>query len=293
MSASSFTEELRGEYFAPLPRLEAPAEPRYSPPPFSPLLRDAVFATTVGLCRAFAALAADVRVAGDGRERLRGAIEGRGAGRALLTVSNHVSVVDDPFVVALAAPPSALLSRSRSRWGWCAQELCFGHWATARFFGSGQLHPVVRGAGLGQPGVGWADDVLARGAWLHLFPEGRCGDVAGIDVQPLRWGVGRLLADCPGGEAVVLPVHHVGMRDVMPLGRLLPRPGHRVTIVVGRPVPYRDLVELHERSVRNNPGWGDPWPPRREDLYAAVTERVGEAMRATAREAEAAHRALY
>lgn len=40
-----------------------------------------------------------------------------------------------------------------------------------RSFGSLQVLPVERGAGLSQPGMRAAEACLADGDWLHIFPE--------------------------------------------------------------------------------------------------------------------------
>lgn len=267
---------------------EAP-EPMEPPGVLWPL-RAVFFNATVAICRAFNVF---TRSSVHNREGMRAAVEGREPGRPLLTVCNHVSTVDDPFVISVVAPFRSMMRQETARWGWCAQEICFGHGPVlSRLFASGQLAPVSRGAGLDQPAVRWALEHMDRGRWFHVFPEGMCAGDPARPLGALRWGVGRLAADCAHPDPLIVPFHHVGMHRVLPLvggGGRLPAAGQRVTVVVGEPVSVRDLVERHERLVRNNPGWGDPWPPHREDLYESITGRVEEAMLRTAEEAGRLH----
>lgn len=75
-----------------------------------------------------------------------------------------------------------------------------------------QVLPVERGAGLQQPGIAAAEDLLRSGSWVHIFPEGtRSRDGK---LQPCRKGVGRLVASCDV-PPVVVPFVHKGMDDVM------------------------------------------------------------------------------
>lgn len=87
---------------------------------------------------------------------------------------------------------------------------------------------------------------LARGRWVHIFPEGRV-NYTGV-MGPLRWGVGKLVCDARARSAsgkedpVVLPFYHSGMGHVMPKRAVVPRPGSRVHVVVGQPVDISDLT---------------------------------------------------
>jgi len=65
-------------------------------------------------------------------------VEEREDGVGLLTVSNHTSVLDDPFLMAAIVPLPAALDARKLRWGGCSQEVCFSRGAfVSAFFGAG------------------------------------------------------------------------------------------------------------------------------------------------------------
>ena len=123
---------------------------------------------------------------------------------------------------------------------------------------------------------------LADGQWVHVYPEGRVnerGDVTPL--LPLRWGVGRMVAEVPPDAPVpvVVPIYHLGMDGVLPnvkpyVPRLLSR--QRVTVCVGRPVDV-------ERVLRDTEGQS------KEERRKAVTEAVDKALRELRKEAEIHH----
>lgn len=92
---------------------------------------------------------------------------------------------------------------------------------------SGKVLPVDRGRGVHQPSMRVATELLARGDWLHVFPEARV--VFDGRMGPLRWGVGHLLCNAVAMQSasapypVVLPFFHSGMGRVMPRNAKVPR----------------------------------------------------------------------
>ena len=85
---------------------------------------------------------------------------------------------------------------------------------------------------------------LAKGAWVHIFPEGRI-HYSG-ELGTLRWGVGKLFCDAvakSGGLAPeVLPFYHSNMGTVMPRGSRVPHVGKTVTVAVGEPLDLNDMA---------------------------------------------------
>lgn len=63
----------------------------------------------------------------------------------------------------------------------------------AQFFHSGKTLPIERGAGPFQPVMKFAAHEVARGSWVHIFPEGKINYTG--TMGPLRWGVGKLFCD--------------------------------------------------------------------------------------------------
>ncbi|KAM7222454.1 hypothetical protein V8F06_002232 [Rhypophila decipiens] len=85
--------------------------------------------------------------------------------RGLLTVSNHVSVVDDPIVWGLL-PLSYAFNPSNLRWTLGAHDICFANGLFSSFFRSGQVLPTHRlkhsaHGGLFQPAITQAIRLLS------------------------------------------------------------------------------------------------------------------------------------
>ncbi|MCL7050411.1 hypothetical protein MKW94_002980, partial [Papaver nudicaule] len=85
-----------------------------------------------------------------GAEKLQKAVLQRQEGKSLITVSNHVASVDDPFVIAALLPLSVLFDANGLRWTLCASDRCFKNPVTSAFFRSVKVLPVARGEGLYQ-----------------------------------------------------------------------------------------------------------------------------------------------
>ena len=207
---------------------------------------------------------------------------------ALLTLSNHASTIDDPYIISALTPWPVLVHPTLSRWSWCTEDICFSSAPRSALFRLGKILPVNRGRGLHQRGMVEALAHLCEGDWLHVFPEGRCFPHPALLPHPLRWGAAVLAVQALalGTDVRVLPVMHCGMEEVMPLyARIpLPRVGKDVWVLVGEEVDVRGVVERWRKAERANAGWGDPWPQKEEALYAEVARLMEEAMRRTGEE---------
>ena len=147
------------------------------------------------------------------------------AGRPLITFSNHVSLFDDPWLVATFSG----FDWDRARW--CATDAInfFDHPLAARFFSAGKGVPIVRGAGLDQLGMHFLEDRLNDGDWVHIFPEGgRSRDPR--QLRPLKSGMGHLIERT---RPLLVPFHHRGMENILPIGTVVPRIGQRVQLRFG------------------------------------------------------------
>ena len=211
----------------------------------------------------------------------------------VITVSNHVSVLDEPVMMSVLSGPGRLLRPSTMRWTLCAQEITHVNDAFASFFGLAKGLPILRGASLYQVGMKvFADKLFLKNSWLHIFPEGRCWEPPkykiGGDHPHLRRGVGALVAAAET-TPVIIPVVHRGMEKVKPRdergksGAL--RFPERITIKVGEPVDVSDLLAAHPDRYRNvkgaegYEGWAQPRAARDLELYNAITKRIEVALR--------------
>ncbi|PIN15643.1 Phosphate acyltransferase [Handroanthus impetiginosus] len=177
-----------------------------------------------------------------GAEKLQHAVLHRPENKSLITVSNHVAAMDDPLVIASLLPPSMLLDANGLRWTLCASDRCFKNPVTSAFFKYVKVLPVSRGDGIYQKGMDLAISKLNRGGWVHIFPEGSRSRDGGKTMGSAKRGIGRLILDSDNIPLVV-PFVHTGMQDVMPVGAKFPKIGKTVTILVGDPIGFDDLID--------------------------------------------------
>lgn len=97
----------------------------------------------------------------------------REKGRGLLTVANHKSVVDDPFLLGALTPWYLPLRPRNVRWGTCASDMCFTHRAFEFAMRALKVLPVVRFHGIDLPEMNYLIGRLRQGEWVNYFPEGR------------------------------------------------------------------------------------------------------------------------
>ena len=95
----------------------------------------------------------------------------RPAGTGMLTVSNHISTMDDPGLLAAIVPLSTLCDPDAMRWGVCAEDVCFrpGSWIE-RCASAAKVLPVARGGGVRQPQLECVAAKLQAGQWVHCAP---------------------------------------------------------------------------------------------------------------------------
>ncbi|KAK9735466.1 hypothetical protein RND81_04G207000 [Saponaria officinalis] len=199
-----------------------------------------------------------------GAEKLVNAVKQKSKEKPLVTVSNHVASIDDPFVIASLLPPSVLMDAQNLRWTLCASDRCFKNPATSAFFRSVKVLPVSRGDGIYQKGMDIAISKLNSGGWVHIFPEGSRSRDGGKTTGSAKKGVGRLVVDADNTPMVV-PFVHTGMQEIMPIGAKFPRIGKTVTVLIGDPMEFDDLLN----------GEGTEFESR-GDLYDAISSRIGQ-----------------
>ncbi len=199
-----------------------------------------------------------------GRERLDAALLQR-EGRGLLTVSNHVSLFDDPLLVA------NLVKGPYKNYRWVSADALnfYGSVPKAWLFTAGKSVPIVRGQGLDQPGMHFLRDRLLAGEWVHVFGEGgRTRDPEARLGATLKPGVGWLVAQ---SKPLVLPFYHTGMQHVLPVGAVRPRRGHTVRLLVGE---VSDFNEETIADIADRAGTEVDGPRLWTALAAALRERL-------------------
>ena len=170
------------------------------------------------------------------REALYRAIDDRPKDRALLTVCNHHSTLDEPVLWGMLKWRHLTWNNEVMRWTLGAADVCFTREFHSKFFAYGRTVPVCRGEGVYQYAMDFCLQRMNEGGWVHAYPEGRIN--ADHSTIRLKWGVGRLVAECER-EPIVLPFHHLGMDDLVPnKSPYRPRVGQRITALIGEPMEF-------------------------------------------------------
>jgi len=194
--------------------------------------------------------------------------------QAIITVSNHRSLFDDPGVVSCLLPLWIGIQPKYNRWGICSQEYCFGDIIPSiikGYIGAGQVLPIRRGGGIDQNLFRDFASLVARGEWCHIFPEGgvwQWDELGGrgrhaiieskaseVTKSKLKWGIGKLIAHAPVKPRVV-PFAHVGMENLCPQEKvsrktylkkkLFGGEPLKLHIQFGREIVFDDLIEEYE-----------------------------------------------
>ncbi|GAA5821050.1 hypothetical protein JCM10212_006523 [Sporobolomyces blumeae] len=116
-------------------------------------------------------------------------------GQGVLTIANHVSVVDEPFMWG-SIPLRNFLDSKKLRWTLGASDMMFnGKW-DRWFFTKGQVIETFRGKGIYQDAIDVAARKLDQGNWVHIFPEGKIKQEDLTELRRFKWGVSRMLMEC-------------------------------------------------------------------------------------------------
>ncbi|KAH9946605.1 acyltransferase-domain-containing protein [Amylocystis lapponica] len=245
-----------------------------------------VTVSTIGLVsKTFLNIGYCSSVSVNGLDNLREALESdeRNHGRGVVTISNHISTLDDPVVWGVL-PARWYLSSRMTRWTLGASDIMFTNPLFSAFFRKGQVLETFRGNGVFQPAVDTAIQKLNDGAWIQLFGEGKVnqpppvGPGAGaVHLPRFKWGVGRILMEA-AQPPVIIPMWLTGFDRLMPEHRaapakFFPRAGVALSVTFGRPVDPRAVRDALAAVVRRG---GLPQPPRGAHGGMAAPQRAGD-----------------
>ncbi|KAG7587531.1 Phospholipid/glycerol acyltransferase [Arabidopsis thaliana x Arabidopsis arenosa] len=184
-------------------------------------------------------------------DTLMNLVRSRPPGVPLITVSNHMSTLDDPVIWG-AFKGLLSLDPELARWVLAAEDICFRNPIFSYIFRTGKCIPITRGGGIYQEHMNEALQRLKDGSWLHTFPEGKVFQ-EDVPIRRLKWGTASLITRCPV-TPIVLPIIHRGFEEMMPEnynnGRrpLVPLCNKDLKVVVGEPIEF-DVPMMVETAV--------------------------------------------
>ncbi|KAK7250742.1 hypothetical protein RIF29_33378 [Crotalaria pallida] len=217
-------------------------------------------------------------------------VRSRSPGVPLITVSNHMSTLDDPAMWGFKGFP--IFDTKLARWVLAAEDICFKNALYSYIFRVGKCIPITRGGGIYQEHMHEALDRLKDGEWLHTFPEGKVYQ-EDAPIRRLKWGTASLIVRAPV-TPIVLPVVHHGFQEVMPekfmFGRRPPLPlcNKKIDIIVGDPIEF-DLPTMRQMAISQSRNGQFPaigWPSTSDGLdeaaqrclYTEISEQIRGAM---------------
>ncbi|KAG6577829.1 N-acylphosphatidylethanolamine synthase, partial [Cucurbita argyrosperma subsp. sororia] len=212
----------------------------------------------------------------------------RPPGVPLITVSNHMSTLDDPVMWGFKGFPTS--DATLGRWVLAAEDICFKNTVLSYFFRLGKCIPITRGAGIHQKYMDEALEHLRNGEWLHTFPEGKVTQ-EDVPIRRLKWGTSSLIVRSPV-TPIVLPIVHRGFQEIMPenyiFGRrpVVPLCSKKIEIIVGEPIHF-DLPSMKQMAISMSRNCSSPllgWPATDEPtgldeaaqrfLYAYISDQI-------------------
>jgi len=172
-------------------------------------------------------------------------------GRGVVTVSNHISVLDDPLMWGVM-PMNTFFSFKNTRWTLGARDILFTNPVFSAFFRNGKVIDTARGDGIAQAAVDFTIERLDEGEWVHIFPQGYIRqDQLVPPLDRLKWGIGRILTEVKSVPTIV-PMWIKGFEKVMPehrgFPRFVPRKGAEIEVHFGNPASLRaDIISLRKQ----------------------------------------------
>lgn len=188
----------------------------------------------VGLARLFIKSFYNVKV--NNLEKFEEAKErARRENRGFMTVMNHMSTVDDPFVWATL--PFRIYSKLENmRWCLGAHNICFANSRVATFFSLGQVLSTERfGVGPFQGSIDAAIRLLSpdntvnedvkgylppiirtKPSWVHVYPEGfvlQLHPPYSNSMRYFKWGITRMILETTV-PPVILPIFSTGFEKI-------------------------------------------------------------------------------
>lgn len=239
----------------------------------------------------------------EGQEKLQEFVYNRDKETPLITCCNHIDAFDDPVIISATLGWKSIFYPSVLKSSLSAEEYCFKSPGISEFFTFGRIMPIKRGSGIYQFAFLEFIQRLKFGEWLHIFPEGRTLQDNGCPVRdsqgrwytdggrtsppwrhlgPLKWGIGKMIADSPV-KPLVVPFYHKGLDKAWPhddhnhVKSIFPYWNTKARVKVGDPINFDDILDEYNSGINKITG-DEEIKIRKERLYKDLTDRVEEGM---------------
>lgn len=178
----------------------------------------------------------------------------------LLTVMNHASMMDEPFLVANLVPSKWLFTPEMLRSPICAIDQCFPNFMLAEMAKTLRILPIQRGGSIQQSAMDIVIEKLSKGYWVSIFPEGYIKQDG--QIHQIRKGVGKLIAESDPTPKVY-PIYHRGMEDVKREEKWLPSIDSHIVVKLGRKIKFDDIITQYRQGALSA-----------EETYIIISNRI-------------------
>lgn len=165
--------------------------------------------------------------------------------RGLLTVLNHASMMDEPFLVANLIPSKWFRTPDIIRSPICAKDQCFTNVFLAEMAKTLKILPMERGGSIHQKPMQIIIDKLSSGSWVSIFPEGYIAQDG--EIHKVRRGVGKLILESEPTPHVY-PIYHRGMEGVKSEKKMLPSLGSHIVVKLGKEIHFEDIISEYKKG---------------------------------------------
>merc|ERR1712018_354154 len=194
----------------------------------------------------------------------------------LITFSNHISTMDDPWLNIINFPWFPVYSNGTTRlpWNIVAHNVLFTTPFKNWWFTHGRAVPIIRGKGTDQLGIKFLEQRQQneKGFFMNVYTEGKVNMF--LEKLDLKWGGAKFVLNAIKPEAFATEqtaslharvYYHFGAEKIISPFRRPTKPyylpdftrRHPVLIAVGKPMDFNLLIRTMRKRRAKNPNLVD------------------------------------
>ncbi|MBN2790001.1 MAG: 1-acyl-sn-glycerol-3-phosphate acyltransferase [Candidatus Delongbacteria bacterium] len=156
--------------------------------------------------------------------------------------SNHTTMFDSGFIDCIVFLKKGMLNYKYLPYHTPEYGNFYKNWFMSMYMNFVKCIPLERGKGIDQFAQKLVTQKLINGGIVHIFPEGtrsRSGDLL-----PGKGGVGKRIYE---SKVKAIPCYHEGIRDILPVGKSMPRVGKKVRVIIGEPIFFDEFFKMENK----------------------------------------------
>ncbi|MDA3885105.1 MAG: lysophospholipid acyltransferase family protein [Candidatus Delongbacteria bacterium] len=177
--------------------------------------------------------------------------------------SNHTTMFDSGFIDCIVFLKRGMFDYKFLPYHTPEYGNFYKNWFMSMYMNYVKCIPLERGKGIDQFAQKLVTKKLQQGGIVHIFPEGtrsRSGDLL-----PGKAGVGKRIYE---SKVRAIPCYHEGIRDILPVGKSMPRIGKKVRVIIGEPIFFDEFFDM--------PNIPDTWKQISQKIMDEINKLKGE-----------------